>query len=99
MLWDTWYAKQREHADRYLVKQARAGKTFVLEDIRLESAEEGTEDEGERPSAIEFMANITLRVSTHLDQGAEAKGRPRKPPLPDLKCFVCGAGRSASRTG
>jgi hypothetical protein len=86
--WTRWFGQQRLLADRFDALQRKAGRIFTLEDIDVNLGFDAAAAEREQPSAAEFMAYITVEVATNMDQGAEAKSRPRQPTRPDAKQYA-----------
>ena len=76
--WKAWFEQQQLLADRFEELQRRAGRTFVVSDIDTSLGYMAAlTGERLRPSAAEFMANITVEVAVHLEIGAQARaGRP-----------------------
>ncbi len=86
--WTHWFDRQRVLADRFDALQRRAGKLFTLEDIDVGLDSAAPVGDREQPSAAEFMAYITVEVVTNMDQGAEAKSRPRQPSRPEASQYA-----------
>ena len=86
--WDAWYVEQRKLAKKYAELQATAGKLFVMEDVDMTipyMAE--LEAERDRPSAAEFMANLTVEVCTDMDLAAESRSGVRGRSRPEASEF------------
>ena len=87
--WEGWYRRQRMLAWRYETLQERAGKLFSVADIDVgvSVGDDPSATGRRRPSAAEFMAHLTVRVATHLDIAAEARGGQRGAVRPDPSDF------------
>ena len=87
--WQHWFQVQRRLADNYDTLEKRAGKLFTIADVdvRARYLSDPGIDGRVQPSAAEFMAHITVEVSTNLDLAAEARSRPRGATRPDASDF------------
>ena len=82
-----WFAEQRRLNDRYESLEEIAGKIVTIDDVDLSSNADASSDR-RQPTAAEFMAHITVEVTTHMDLAAESRTRPRGKARPDASEFV-----------
>ena len=76
--WLEWFDRQRALAERCRGLEEQAGKVFTMEDIDTSlSCSQLPAPDQRRPSAAEFMANITIEVATNMELGAEARAGRR----------------------
>ena len=88
--WRVWFHQQLQLARNYMTLQDKAKKLLTIADVdmTLPYFVGQSLTTRSRPSAAEFMAHITIEVTTNLDLAAEARSRPRGSTRPAAQEFV-----------
>ena len=80
--------EQLQLARSFQALQERVGKIFTIDEVDVSASWSSTVSaERQQPTPREFMAEITVRVATHLDISADARGRSRLPLRPRSEEF------------